>query len=74
MRIHWGWATAAITALVATLLVATTRSGNCASLLAGTSADTCTSEPVGGHPTMVVLVVAGLTLTVVFARQALRRR
>ncbi len=74
MRIRWGWAAAAITALVAALLVALTRSGSCASRVPGVIDDSCQSQPVGGYPTMVVLVVAGVVLSVVFARLAVRRR
>lgn len=74
MRIRWGWAAAAITALVAALLVALTRSGSCASRVAGVIDDSCQSQPVGGYPTMVVLVVAGVVLSVVCARLAVRRR
>ena len=69
MKVHWGWLTAAIAAIVITVLVAGFRRGSCDGPL-----DTCQSEPVGGLVGMIVLVAAGLALTTFCSRQALRRR
>ena len=68
MKIHWGWMTAAITAIVVTVLVAGFRRGSCDGPL-----DTCQSEPAGGMVGLIAMVAIGLMLTIVCGRRAVRR-